>query len=410
MRIAQICGFGWEPKGTVRFRAFPLAAALVVAGHEVTIFLTPYDNLVDSGKEYWREGVRIKNVKLGKSPGLRHVNTCFRLCRQVVRYAPDIVHVFKPKGYAGAALTYLLARGWRRVVLDCDDWEGWGGWNDVKSYPRIVKEFVHLQEEYLIRRAPSLTVASRALESRAADLRGSSENVLYLPNSGTSAEGKELRSRVLGADRSDIRKSFLLPSGPLILYSGHFEPSDDGMFFSRSAAVVARRTGATILIVGDGPELERVKGFFCQQRDVSARFFGRLSYERFLSLVAVADVAAYPYASDAIHRAKCSARIIDYMAMGCAVVTTRIGENTEYIEHGVRGILVPPGDEEQFSEALETVLRHPQLRSELGWNARRYVEEYLWSSRTSVDACLAAYRDLAGGEPLPCEAGLQQNR
>ncbi|MGH9733889.1 MAG: glycosyltransferase family 4 protein [Candidatus Acidiferrales bacterium] len=392
LRIAHVCGFAWEPKGTVRFRAFPLAAALVAAGHEVTMFLPPYDNPTHSGRKFQREGVFVENVRVGRAPGLRHAAACNALLRKIIRYAPDVVHVFKPKGYAGAVLTYFLSRGWRHVVLDCDDWEGWGGWNDVKHYPRFVKEFIDLQEKFLIRHAPVVTVASRVLQSRAIELRGSADEVLYLPNSGASSEGRAIRSHVLAANKSDISRSFQLPSGPLLLYSGHFESGDDGMFFSRAAAHAARKTGATILIVGDGPELGRVKDFFSSQPEVRVRFFDRLPYERFLSLIAIADVAAYPYPDDAIHRAKCSARIIDYMAMGCAVVTTAIGQNSEYIEHGQRGILVPAGEPEQFTSALVKVLQDSKLRSFLGENAKRHVEESLWSGAASLEVCLAAYR------------------
>jgi len=392
VRIAQICGFGWQPKGTVRFRAFPLAAGLVAAGHEVTIFLTPYDNPQDSGREYTREGVRIVNVKLGKWPLARHACSCYRLCREAIHYDADVVHVFKPKGHAGAALTYLMATGHRHVVLDCDDWEGWGGWNDVKKYPWIAKEYVDLQEKDLIRRAPCVTVASRTLQARATELRRSPDRVLYLPNSGSSAEDRKIRARVLAMDTNELRRSFELGCGHLILYSGHFEPGDDGMFFSKAAAAVARKTDATILMAGDGPELARVKNFLASQEGARVRFFGQLPYERFLALVATADIAAYPYPNDAIHRAKCSARIIDYMAMGCAVVTTRVGENNDYIEHGVSGILAPPENEEQFGLALENLLRDSQLRACLGANARRHVEERLWSAQKSVETCLAAYR------------------
>ena len=411
MRIAHICGFGWQPKGTVRFRAFPLAAALVAAGHEVTIFLTPYDHREDEGKEYRHEGVRVANMLLGKAPILRHISACYSLCRETIRYDPDVIHVFKPKGYAGAALTYLMATGRRRLVLDCDDWEGWGGWNDVKAYPRVVKEWIDLQEKWLIRHSPCVTVASRVLEARAVELRRSSAKVFYLPNAGTSAGGREIRDRVLAMDPEGIRKSFGLPSGDLILYAGHFEAADNGMFFSRAAASVAREWGATILIVGDGPELPAVRDFFSAQQGVDARFFGSLPYEKFLALVCIADIAAYPYRDDAIHRAKCSARIIDYMAMGRAVVTTAVGENNEYLRDGLRGILVPPDDEVGFGLALTTLLRDRNLRSFLGENARRYVEESLWSSHTSIDTCLAAYTAaLSANESSPRVARREQVR
>ena len=66
MRIAFIGGFAFSPKGTMRARAHPLAVELVRLGHEVTIFLPPYDNLADSDREWRLEGVRIWNAGVAR--------------------------------------------------------------------------------------------------------------------------------------------------------------------------------------------------------------------------------------------------------------------------------------------------------------------------------------------------------
>src|SRR5277367_5694945 len=121
MRIAFVCGFAWKPKGTVRLRAYPLAVALVNRGHEVTMFLAPYDNPDESGKRYIREGVHIHNLEVGKTRILSHVSLLVRLCRAIDHYSPDVVHIVKPKGFAGAACSYLLLKGFRSIALDCDD-------------------------------------------------------------------------------------------------------------------------------------------------------------------------------------------------------------------------------------------------------------------------------------------------
>jgi len=47
MKIALVGPFAFSPKGTMRARAHPLAAELVRLGHQVTIFLPPYDNRTD---------------------------------------------------------------------------------------------------------------------------------------------------------------------------------------------------------------------------------------------------------------------------------------------------------------------------------------------------------------------------
>ncbi|MGA7623934.1 MAG: glycosyltransferase, partial [Candidatus Acidiferrales bacterium] len=124
-------------------------------------------------------------------------------------------------------------------------------------------------------------------------------------------------------------------------------------------------------------------------------FFPRLPHEQFLQLLAASDIAAFPYPDTPIYQAKCSARIVDYMSMGKAVVTTTIGQNIDYLINGESGVLTPPGDASRFGEAIEKLLVDPELRFRLGQNARKRIrEKFSWDA--GVENCLAAYRQLSG--------------
>jgi glycosyltransferase involved in cell wall biosynthesis len=401
MKIAFVCGFAWEPKGTARARAFPLAAELVNKGHEVSLFLTPYDNPADSGTKKELEGVRVVNIEVGQRPGFRQAPwIAQRLCSAIRQYSPDVVHIFKPKGYAGAACTWLLLRGFRSVALDLDDWEGWGGWNNVKTYPWIVKEYIDRQEKWLIRRVPVLTAASRALERRAQELRKSPQGVLYIPNGWSFRKAPTTCESAAPSMTDGARKSFGLPDGPAIFYGGHFDPADDVLFFCRATEHAARQFGATLVFVGEGPEIPKVKQFFAQRDGLIALFFPRLPHEQFLQLVAASDIAAFPYPDTPIYQAKCSARIVDYMAMGKAVLTTTVGQNLDYLVDGESGVLIAPGDASRFGQAIERLLADPELRLRLGQNARKRIREKFSWDGAAVENCLAAYGQLSGFSSL----------
>src|SRR5215469_2414105 len=247
MKIAFVVGFAFRPKGTVRARAHPLAAELVRVGHQVTIFLPPYDNPRDSGREWEEEGVRIRNmgaaaaqeVRSARLPKRQYPRLLLQLNQEVARYQPDLIHFFKPKGFAGAAGTYFLSRK-IPLVLDCDDWEGRGGWNDVKRYPWIVKEYIDRQECWLIRRAGAVTVASRALENRAVELRDGEAGIFYVPNCGPSPSGREAQASVRARSSSETRKELRLREGPVLLYSGH---AGDEQSVSALCRMVAQAAG-----------------------------------------------------------------------------------------------------------------------------------------------------------------------
>lgn len=73
--------------------------------------------------------------------------------------------------------------------------------------------------------------------------------------------------------------------------------------------------------------------------------------------------------------------IVQAMAAGKAVIATR-GPSTEtYLEHGVTGLLVPPGDAHALHDAMKFLLTYPDEAAKLGANARqRYEEQYTFSA------------------------------
>ena len=104
MKIVFLAPFGLRPKGTVIARMAPLAAELTGLGCEVVIIAPPYTNPHDAGTVETVRGVTVKNIRLGPFTGTAAAPVlAWRLFRSALAEKPDLIHLFKPKGYAGMA-------------------------------------------------------------------------------------------------------------------------------------------------------------------------------------------------------------------------------------------------------------------------------------------------------------------
>jgi L-malate glycosyltransferase len=142
-------------------------------------------------------------------------------------------------------------------------------------------------------------------------------------------------------------------------------------------ALALARGEHRLTVVGDGPQLEPLR--------VLARELG------------VAERVAFPGLRDDVHALlqRCDAfvhpavweeafglTIAEAMAAGRAVVASRTGGIPEVVEDGVSGLLVPPGDPEELARALDLLADRPELRRQLGANARERAQR-----RFSLEQC-----------------------
>lgn len=381
MRVVMLGPFAFKPKATVSARAFFAARALARRGHRVTIVVPPYDHPQDSGRRWTQDGVQVENVAL--RPGrLQPVTAAWALARRALALAPDVVHVFKPVGYSGLAAQLLAARGvsW---VLDHDDWEGRGGWADVNPYPAAWRRFFYWQEPWVIRRARAITVASRTLQTQAWGLGVDPARVFYVPN----GPDESLRRYQAPASEPHERSTAVQA-----IYLGQIPHGSDLDLAIQAVARLRPEWPDLRLViagVGDGlPALQAVAAQYGLGEAVS--FPGWIDPPRAPDLLASADVALYPYRDTLVNRAKCSAKLILYMAAGLPIVASRVGQSAEYIEHGVSGWLVEPGDVDDLTEALQALLADRARAQAMGQAARRRLwERFDWD--VLIERFLQAY-------------------
>ncbi len=386
MNVVMIGPFAFQPKGTVSARAFFIARALVERGHRLTILLPPYDNLADSGRTWEQDGVRLENLVLRRDDAWHRFVVPLRLARRAVSLQPEVVHVFKPIGYSGLAGLYLRRFSRHPLVLDADDWEGPGGWSDINAYPALWRRFFAWQERWLPRHADAVTVASRTLQARIQELGVDPGRVAYLPN------GPDPRLRALAevsaAEKAQVRQDLGVGEAPFVLYLGHIPRGSDLDLAVEAMAQLAKEMPEVRLVVaGVGDGLEDLRRQI-EHLGLTAQVFlvpGWIEHERAPRYLVAADAVVAPYRDTLINRARCPAKVVQAMALGRPVVTSRVGQNMEYVEDGRSGLLAEPGDASDLARALRAVLSDRKLAAELGHNARRRIwETFDWAHQVTA--------------------------
>lgn len=384
MRITMIGNFGLWRKGTMGARALPMAKALVERGHQVCLVLPPWDTPEDSGSEYVLDGVRIANVKLPtRIPLLWHALLTATLFHRTLSESSDIVHVFKPKAYAGLVglALWLMKRVGLfkpRLVVDTDDWEGTGGWNEIERFPRPVKWFISWHERTALRRCDAVTVASRALELLVWSIGVPKAAVHYVPNGLFVDDSKEL----LATDHSSPAIAAKLADHPVVLLYTRFFEYRLERFVQLVERVVGQLPAARFIVVG--------KGLWGEEEMLASRlneaglgdkvvFAGWIAKDAIPQWLALADVAVYPMDDSLLNRSKCPMKLVDLMANGLPVVAEGVGQVAEYIEHGSSGVLVEPENVNEFAAAVVNLLGDQAARAGLGKGAReRIAEKFDW--------------------------------
>jgi glycosyltransferase involved in cell wall biosynthesis len=134
-----------------------------------------------------------------------------------------------------------------------------------------------------------------------------------------------------------------------------------------------------LLVVGHGSGREvmeaRIAGLGLAER---VHFTGAVEPEQVPALLASMDAAVAPYEQcDGFYFSPL--KLYEYLAAGLPVVASRIGQVEEVVEHGINGLLCPPGDARGVADALIRLRRDSQLARGLGTAARaRVIERHTW--------------------------------
>jgi glycosyltransferase involved in cell wall biosynthesis len=267
------------------------------------------------------------------------------LVRVFRRERPDILHANSSK----AGVLGRLAARVAGVPIRIFTVHGWA----FSAYSGV-KGRLYYWGDRLVEPLTTVTICVSEGERKAGIAAGTcdAERTVVIPNAVD----------VNGAPRSSHQRKV-----PRIIAVGRLKAPKDFLTLVRAASRLPE--GAETLIVGEGPDRPRLEQEI-NALGVTERV--RLLGERYdvPKLLADADVFVLSSASEGM-----PVSVLEAMAAGLPVVSSRVGGVPELVVDGETGILVRPGDASALAAALSGLIADPAKRRSLGAAGRARAEE-----------------------------------
>jgi glycosyltransferase involved in cell wall biosynthesis len=332
------------------------------------------DELGTLGAELRSEGFPVEVV--GRRPGVDW--RCSRRLAQLInRYHVDLLqaHQYTPFFYS---LTARLLGGWRPVLFVEHG-------RHFPDYPR--RKRMVLNRLLLSARDRVVGVGNAVRQALIAHEGFPARRVRVIYNgidAAAFAEGERDRSAIregLGIGGEDL----------LIIQVARLDYLKDHLTAVRSLErVVCQRPSAHLVLVGEGPEQEKIeKAVSDRGLNSQVHFVGlRKDVPR---LLAAADLFLLTSISEGI-----PLTVIEAMLSGLPVIATRVGGLDELVVHEQTGWLVAAGDDAALAEAILRVALNPRLGAEWGRCGRQRART-LFSEERMHTHYASLYQEMLGG-------------
>jgi colanic acid/amylovoran biosynthesis glycosyltransferase len=161
---------------------------------------------------------------------------------------------------------------------------------------------------------------------------------------------------------------------------GRLSPEKGQAGLLEAFAEVSRgRDDLGLVMVGDGPEADRLRALAAQPGiSERVRFAGRLSEADTLAEIAKADILVLPRFMEGLPIV-----LMEAMAMGTAVIASRVAGIPELVEDGEGGLLFTPSNWDELASCIRRLVDDDALRENLVGGGRAAVSTEFNIERTA---------------------------
>jgi glycosyltransferase involved in cell wall biosynthesis len=350
-------------------------------GHETYIFAPQVKDYIDEEKNIFRY----------KSVNLTHkikypiaVPLSFKAKKVITEFNPDIIHIHHPFLLSSIAMMYGKKLGVPKILTLHTQYDQYAYY--VAPIPEIItQEAIKIIVSNLADKTDCITTPSESMKGLVKNY-GIENRIEVIPNAirlDSFRENDELKC-------FEIKKKYnIKKDDKVILFVGRVAPEKSIDKIIKVLALIKRKliNKVKLLIVGEGPAMNGLKQLVqTLQAEKDVIFTGAVSYEEIQHYYKIAYVFAIASTSESF-----GIVTIEALASGLPVLAIRAPGAVDILNDGVDGLLVD-NDVEKFANALERIIKEPELREKLSRGALKTSKKY--SIDTISERMLNLYREM----------------
>lgn len=285
----------------------------------------------------------------------------------------DVLLVESPPLFLGITAMLLARLKGAKLVFNVSDL-----WPESAVQLGLVTNSTMIQlstwlEERCYRRAALITGQTQGIVENIR-MRFPDKNILWVPNGVdfaaiTTAEGAPI---------SNIRERLGIGPNELVLaYTGIIGHAQGLEVVLEAAALLRDRSDIHFILIGDGPEKEKLLALKRELRPVNVHFVDRMPRPEMLGMMRSIDAVVVPLRKNDLFKGAIPSKIFEALALSKPLLLGVDGEARElFIDQGNAGLYFPPEDARALAQAAIRYAEDRPLVKEHGANGVRYVREH----------------------------------
>jgi len=350
-------------------------------GHDVYIFAPRVKDYIDQKRNVFR----YRSVNLtSKVKYPLPIPLSFRVKKVITEFNPDIVHFHHPFLLSFPAIMYGKKLGIPKILTIHTQYEQYAYY--VSPIPeRVTQEAIKMIISNLAYKTDCITTPSDSMK-KIMENYGIKNRIQVIPNAIHLISFQEDDE----SKRAEIKKKYnLKEDDKIILFVGRVASEKSIDTIIKALEIIKKRDNnkVKLLIVGNGPamdELQQLTRTLKVEKDVV--FAGTVSNEEIQHYYKMAYLFTITSTSESF-----GIVIIEALASGIPVLAVRAPGAADILTDDLDGLLVDD-DVEKFADALEKIIREPELREKLSKGALKTSEKY--NIDTISERMLNLYREV----------------